>query len=124
MVAQLSLVIDNSAARKGPRSSNAGPPPNASHPAAAPWVVPPRQSRTDIHRWWRNAKRRWRLLRNRLRARVLHTRGDETGAVTAEYAIIIMAGVAFAGLLVAIIRSPEVRGMLVQLVQDALSSAG
>lgn len=124
MVAQLSLVIDNSAAPKVPKSLNAGPPPNESHPAAASWVVPPRQSRNFIHRWWRKAKRRWLLLRNRLRARVLHTGGDESGAVTAEYAIIIMAGVAFAGLLVAIIRSPEVRGMLVQLVQDALNAAG
>ena len=49
---------------------------------------------------------------------------DEHGAVTAEYAIIIMAAVAFAGLLVAIMRSGEIRGMLVQLVENALSAAG
>lgn len=49
--------------------------------------------------------------------------GDR-GAVTAEYAIIIMAGVAFAGLLVAIVRSSEIRQMLVDLVQNALGSAG
>lgn len=49
--------------------------------------------------------------------------GDR-GAVTAEYAIIIMAGVAFAGLLVAIMRSGEIRQMLVDLVQNALGSAG
>ena len=49
---------------------------------------------------------------------------DDTGAVTAEYAIIIMAGVAFAGLLVAIMRSGEIRQMLVDLVQNALGSAG
>lgn len=49
--------------------------------------------------------------------------GDR-GAVTAEYAIVILAGVAFAGLLVAILRSNEVRQMLVDLVQNALGSAG
>lgn len=49
---------------------------------------------------------------------------DERGAVTAEYAVVILAGVAFAGLLVAVIRSEEIRKMLVDLVQNALGSAG
>lgn len=49
---------------------------------------------------------------------------DERGAVTAEYAIVIMAAVAFAGLLVAIMRSGEIRSMLVSLVEQALGSAG
>lgn len=49
---------------------------------------------------------------------------DEEGAVTAEYAIIIMAAVAFAGVLVAIVRSPEIRAMLVGLVESALGAAG
>ncbi|MEV8337655.1 DUF4244 domain-containing protein [Leucobacter sp. NPDC077196] len=47
---------------------------------------------------------------------------DERGAVTAEYAIVIMAAVAFAGLLVAIMRSSEIRAMLVQLVENALGA--
>ncbi len=51
-------------------------------------------------------------------------RRDERGAVTAEYAVVILAGVAFAGLLIAVIRSEEVRTMLVDLVQQALGSAG
>lgn len=51
-------------------------------------------------------------------------RDDERGAVTAEYAIVIMAAVAFAGLLVAIMRSSEIRSMLVQLVENALGAAG
>ena len=46
----------------------------------------------------------------------------ERGAVTAEYAIVIMAAVAFAGLLVAIMRSDEVRAMLVKLVENALGT--
>lgn len=49
---------------------------------------------------------------------------DERGAVTAEYAIVIMAAVAFAGLLVAIMRSEEIRAMLVGLVENALGTGG
>lgn len=49
---------------------------------------------------------------------------DDRGAVTAEYALVIMAAVAFAGLLIVILRSEEVRAMLVSLVQGALGSAG
>lgn len=45
----------------------------------------------------------------------------ERGAATAEYAIVTLAAVAFAGLLVAILRSDEVRGLLLELVQRALS---
>ena len=45
----------------------------------------------------------------------------DEGAATAEYAIVTLAAVAFAGLLVAILRSEEVRGMLLDLVQRALS---
>lgn len=47
--------------------------------------------------------------------------GDDTGAATAEYAITTMAAVAFAGLLVAIMRSDEVRGILTGLVRRALT---
>jgi len=46
---------------------------------------------------------------------------DERGAATAEYAIATMAAVAFAGMLVAIMRSDEVRGILADLVRRALS---
>ena len=49
---------------------------------------------------------------------------DERGAATAEYAIVTMAAVAFAGLLVAILRSEEVRGILFDLVQRALAFGG
>ncbi len=61
----------------------------------------------------------------RLRARV--RRGElrrEEGAATAEYAIATMAAVGFAGLLVAILRSDEVRNMLTELVHRALTFAG
>lgn len=48
----------------------------------------------------------------------------ERGAATAEYAIVIMAAVGFAGLLVVIMRSDAVRAMLTDLVQRALTFAG
>lgn len=56
------------------------------------------------------------------RLRSMLTRED--GAATAEYAIATMAAVGFAGLLVAILRSDEVRGMLTELVHRALTFAG
>lgn len=46
---------------------------------------------------------------------------DEDGAATAEYVIATMAAVGFAGLLVVILRSDEVRGMLTDMVQRALT---
>lgn len=49
--------------------------------------------------------------------------GDDTGSATAEYAIATMAAVAFAGLLVVIMRSDEVRGILEDLVRRALTVA-
>ena len=55
------------------------------------------------------------------RRRALALIGDDTGAATAEYAITTMAAVAFAGLLVAIMRSDEVRGILTGLVRRALT---
>jgi hypothetical protein len=48
--------------------------------------------------------------------------GDpEAGAATAEYVIATMAAVGFAGLLVVIMRGDEVRGMLTDLVRNALT---
>ena len=49
---------------------------------------------------------------------------SEKGAATAEYAIATMAAVGFAGLLVVIIRSDEVKGILFYLVRSALSLGG
>lgn len=50
-----------------------------------------------------------------------HVRQGEKGAATAEYAIATMAAVGFAGLLVVIMQSDEVRGILTDLVRSALS---
>ena len=48
----------------------------------------------------------------------------DDGAATAEYAIATMAAVGFAGLLVVIMRSDEVREILTGLVRNALSFSG
>ena len=44
----------------------------------------------------------------------------DDGAITAEYAIATLAGVAFAGLMLLVLRSEEVRSMLFKLVGRAL----
>ena len=46
---------------------------------------------------------------------------DDSGAATAEYAIATLAAVGFAGLLVVILRSDEVRQILFDLIRNALS---
>jgi hypothetical protein len=48
----------------------------------------------------------------------------DAGSATAEYAIATMAAVGFAGLLVVIMRSDEVRGILTDLVRQALTFHG
>ena len=56
--------------------------------------------------------------RYRRRVRLM---GSETGMATAEYAIATLAAVGFAGLLVFILRSDEVRGFLLNLIRTALA---
>ncbi len=56
-----------------------------------------------------------------LRQRVLRRVAGERGAATAEYAVATMAAVGFAGLLVLILRGDEVRGILTDLVRNALT---
>jgi hypothetical protein len=56
-----------------------------------------------------------------LRHRLLRRVAGERGAATAEYAVATMAAVGFAGLLVVILRGDEVRGILMELVRNALS---
>jgi hypothetical protein len=61
--------------------------------------------------------------RKNLRPRLADRRllADDEGSATAEYAIATMAAVGFAGLLVVILRSDEVRGMLMTIIRNALS---
>jgi hypothetical protein len=58
---------------------------------------------------------RWRLLVDRVRA------SDDAGMATAEYAIATVAAAGFAGLLILILRSDEVRELLFGIVRGALS---
>ncbi|GAA1494743.1 DUF4244 domain-containing protein [Curtobacterium herbarum] len=53
----------------------------------------------------------------RLRTRL----SDDRGSATAEYAVVILAAVAFAGVLVAVMRSGEVQAILTDLVRTALT---
>jgi hypothetical protein len=48
-------------------------------------------------------------------------RRSEAGMATAEYAIATLAAVGFAGILVFIMRSDEVRGFLLNLIRTALA---
>ena len=57
------------------------------------------------------------------RRRAARLFSDDAGAATAEYAIATMAAVAFAGMLVVIMRSDEVRGILTDLIRRALTVA-
>lgn len=67
----------------------------------------PGNLRTALHR-------RWRYLR----------RTAERGMATAEYAVATLAAVAFAALLLTILKSDEVRGLLLGIIQQALSVGG
>ena len=71
-----------------------------------PWA----RVRELARRWWSPASRRW--------TRVAY---GEAGTSTAEYAIATLAAVAFAGLLVVIMRSDEVRGFLLNIIRTALA---
>ena len=100
----LELVSDRGAAMADAEGGSDGD-------AASQLIAQPRLSRRRLDR--SSSARRSRSLLE-----------DERGAVTAEYAIVIMAAVAFAGLLVAIMRSAEIREMLVGLVEKALGAGG
>ena len=63
-----------------------------------------------------------RLKMPRLKAvRALRRLREDEGAATAEYAVATMAAVGFAGLLIVILRGDEVRGILTDLVRNALT---
>lgn len=54
-------------------------------------------------------------------SRIAERLRDDRGSATAEYAVVILAAVAFAGVLVAVMRSGEVQSALSELVRGALS---
>ncbi|WP_233251437.1 DUF4244 domain-containing protein [Serinibacter arcticus] len=70
------------------------------------------------HRWRVRAGRTMEALAARWG---VVTARPEAGMATAEYAIATLAAVAFAGLLLVIMRSDEVRGLLLGIIREALS---
>lgn len=45
---------------------------------------------------------------------------EEDGSVTTEYAVVTLAAAGLAGVLVALLKSPEVRGWLLNLIGSAM----
>ncbi|MEE6273743.1 DUF4244 domain-containing protein [Georgenia wangjunii] len=77
-----------------------------------------RQSAREVGRWGVRSARR---VRGRLVAATRAMRAaPQAGMATAEYAIATLAAAAFAGLLLVILRSPEVRGFLLGIIRQAL----
>lgn len=54
------------------------------------------------------------------RGRGSRSAGGEAGMTTAEYAVGTLAACAFAALLIAVVRSPEIRAALLGLIMNAL----
>ncbi|BDZ53879.1 DUF4244 domain-containing protein [Agromyces marinus] len=65
--------------------------------------------------------RRYATVAHRCLVAIARRLAGERGAATAEYAVATMAAVGFAGLLVVILRGEEVRGILTDLVRNALT---
>lgn len=72
----------------------------------------------------RDREREWGRVRVRAGRRgegtVRSRLAGDGGSATAEYAVVILAAVAFAGVLVAVMRSGEVQQVLTDLVRGAL----
>ena len=47
----------------------------------------------------------------------------DEGSATTEYALVTLAAAGFAGVLIALLKSPEVRGWLLGLIQAALGQS-
>lgn len=83
----------------------------------------PRRALGRARGWCRSvagAVRRWTRPRPAQVVRLCRADG-ECGMATAEYAIVMIAAVSFAGLLVVILRSSEIREVLTGLVRGALN---
>ncbi|WP_243874645.1 DUF4244 domain-containing protein [Arthrobacter woluwensis] len=102
-----------------PASAGPGTPERHSVTAITPDGVERRRwsvSRECAILWLRIVGVLWRF-----RARLMRLCSGQAGTSTAEYAIATLAAVAFAGLLVVIMRSDEVRGFLLNIIRTALA---
>lgn len=61
------------------------------------------------------------MTRTLLRVRSVRASANDAGMATAEYAVATLAACGFAGLLVAVLSSGEVRTMLLSIVKRALT---
>lgn len=102
------------------RSAHASPPGVRGSEPALRLVPPPAPAdagpqRSGRHRRPPRLMRWWRQVVDGARG------SGDAGMATAEYAIVTVAAAAFAGLLIVILRSDEVRGLLTGIVRGALS---
>lgn len=77
-----------------------------------------RTTRGKVREWYRKAKRAAYVLDARLRTLTVE---PEEGAVTAEYAVVLVAATGFAALLVAILKSGTAKTLLTDIVKQALN---
>lgn len=61
---------------------------------------------------------------NRMTGRMTRMHLDDSGAATAEYVVATMAAVGFAGLLLVILKSDQIKQVLFDLVSNALTVPG
>lgn len=71
-------------------------------------------SNRSVRAWWQRLTQRWVSLRG----------CREAGMTTAEYAVGTLAAVAFAVVLLAVIRSGAVQSAIMQIITKALHSGG
>jgi hypothetical protein len=90
---------------------------SSQNPELAPAPRHGRGVQHHVRRWADPVERR---LHRRFRNATGRLNSDD-GAATAEYAVATMAAVGFAGLLIIILRSDEVRAILTDLVRNALT---
>ena len=106
-------------------TNNEEPSSGAHDRAAPPWQEPMAADRSVHFLEPRLSVRRRAVLRGfsravQDRARQVRDELAEAGMATAEYAIVTLAAVGFAGLLVAILRGNEVKGFLLAIIRQAL----
>ncbi|MCO8190330.1 DUF4244 domain-containing protein [Tropheryma whipplei] len=65
-----------------------------------------------------------KLMKNKNLGDIRKFISSDSGAITAEYAIIVVGAVGFAGLLVVVLRSGEVHKQLRDIIRGALSWRG
>lgn len=87
------------------------------------WIRSPGRGHDARHEaWWRSGRVQGWMPSGWARSGWARLRvAGDAGMATAEYAIATIAAAGFAGLLVVVLRSDEVRGLLTGLVRTALS---